>query len=232
MFESTLARRIAQKKGDCRVWVSILGTVFVVFLIVNLTASSMAESHAVIQIGSKSSVARYLGQFDGKSNVLMLGATSAIDWICVKIPFKGKLSEVKSIAFSEFVAQTGGQETLEPYIVLKLTEGRTLICNPVTSYSNGTWDLPLMEWQLRDAASKGMWTYATADAKSSTAPLITWIRMMGDMNALSVNLYIGRWNISSPFQCYVGDLAINGIGIDFSNSAKCCGTLGDLPPGF
>ena len=202
------------------------------FLVLNVTSGSIAGEHAVIQIGSKSSVARYLGQFDGKSNVLMLGAISASDWICVKIPFKGELSEIRSIAYSEFVAQTGGQEALEPYIVLKLTEGRTLICNPVNSYSNGTWDLPLMEWQLRDTASKGIWTYSTADAKSSTAPLITWIRMMGDVNALSVNLYIGRWNISSPFQCYVGDLAINGFVVDFSNCARCVGPPADLPPGF
>ena len=231
-FESTLAGRIAQRKGGYKGWLAILGAVFAVFLVLNVTSGSIAGQHAVIQLGSKSSVARYLGQFDGKSNVMMLGATSSLDWICVKVPFKGHLSDVRSVSFSEFVAQAGGIEALEPYIVLKLTEGRSLICNPVSSYSDGTWDLPLLEWQLRDAASKGTWIYAAPDAKSTTAPLITWIRTMGDANVLSVNMYIGQWNLSSPYQCYIGELRVNDNKIDLSNAARIGGSLADLPTGF
>ena len=231
-FESTLAGRIAHGNSGYKGWIAVLGALFAVFLVLNVTSGSIAGQQAVIQLGSKSSVARYLGQFDGRSNVMMLGATSSIDWICVKTPFKGHLSDVRSVAFSEFVIQTGGLEALEPYIVIKLTEGRSLICNPVSSYSNGTWDLPLLEWQQRDAASKGAWTYAAPDAKSTTAPLIAWIREMGDANVLSVNVYIGQWSISSPYQCYVGDLAVNDNKIDLSNAAKIRGSLSDLPTGF
>lgn len=231
-FESRLAGRIVHRNGGRKGWLAILGALFAVFLVLNVTAGSMAGSNAVIQLGSKSSVARYLGQFDGKANVMMLGAVTTIDWICIKVPFKGRLSDLRSISFSEFVAQSGGAEAFEPYVVLRLTEGRSLICDPVASYSNGTWDLPLLEWQLRDAANKGAWTFTAPDARTTTAPLITWIRTMGDTNVLSVCLLIGHWDISSPYQCYVGDLTVNDRRIDLSNAARVKGSLADLPPGF
>jgi len=231
-FESKLAGRIVQRKNGHKGWFAIFGAVFAVFLVLNVTSGSIAGDHAVIQLGSKSSVARYLGQFDGKSNVIMLGAISSLDWVCVKIPFKGHLSDVKSIAFSEFVAQSGGLEALEPFVVIKLTEGRSLACDPVSSYPRGVWDLPLLEWQLRDTVSKGSWIYATPDSKSASAPLGTWIGTIGDPNVLGISLLMGHWNISSTYQCYIGDLAVNGNLVGLSNAARCCGSLSDLPPGF
>ena len=231
-FESTLAIRIVDRKSNCRSLMAVVGALFAVFLVLNFTSGSMAGDQAVIQLGSKSSVARYLGQFDGRANVMMLGAMSSIDWICIQIPFKGHLSDVKSIAYSEFIAQVGGEEALEPYLVLRLTEGRSLVCNPVSSYSNGTWNLPLLEWQTRDAATKGTWTFSNSEAKSTATPLTTWVRAIGDANVLSINLFIGRWSISFPYQCYVADLSVNDKRIDISNAARIRGSLSDLPLGF
>jgi len=231
-FESRLAGRIADRRNDYKGWLAIVGALFAVFLVLNVSSGSIAGNQAVVQLGSKSSVARYLGQFDGKTNVMMIGTMCSVDWICVKVPFKGHLSDVNSIAFSEFVALAGGPEAFEPYVVLRLTEGRSLVCNPVSSYTNGTWDLPLLEWQARDAATKGTWIYTTPETKSTTAPLVTWIRTMGDSNILSVDILVGRWSISSPYQCYIGDLTINDNKIDISNSARIKGSISDLPVGF
>jgi len=74
--------------------------------------------------------------------------------------------------------------------------------------------------------------YASSDAKSTTAPLITWIREMGDVNVLSINIYIGQWDITSPYQCYVADFTVNGNNVDLSNAARIRGSMSDLPNGF
>jgi hypothetical protein len=162
---------------------------------------------------------------------MMLGTTTCDDWICVKVPFKGRLSDLKSISFSLFVAQPGGT-IQEPCIIVKLSEGKRLICDPVSSYENGTWYLPLLEWQLRDVASRGTWTYTIGDTNSATAPLTTWILQMGDSNVLGIDLLVGRWTIEGNYQCFIGDLSVNGKAVDLSNAARAKGSLTDLPPGF
>ncbi|MGQ9588573.1 MAG: hypothetical protein ACUVT7_09385 [Thermoplasmata archaeon] len=124
------------------------------FLVLTVNSSSLAAPSATIHVGSQSSVAKYMGQFDGNSNVMMLGASSVQDWVCIKVPFKGGLADIRSISFSDFIAQTGGG-SFEPYVVLKLTEGKYLICHPQYSYADGTWSLPEFTWGDRDTVAKG-----------------------------------------------------------------------------
>ena len=231
-FESVLARRIARKDNGWKGWLTYMGAAITVFLIVNLTSGSLAAPHAVIHIGSQNSMAKYMGQFDGKANVIMLGVLSANDWICVKLPFKGHLSDIESISYSEFVCQPDGQEALEPYTVIRMNEGRDLVCHPEDSYSTGEWKLPVFEWQSRDIVAKGFWSLAPTEADSLLQPLSEWISVMGDGNVLSINLYVGAWDVSSPYQCYVGDLSVNGVSSRLSNAGRCTGPTAELPTGF
>lgn len=231
-FESRLARRIVRRDRDVRGWSACVGAALAVFLVVNFTSGSLGAPHTVIHVGTQSSVATYLGQYDGKTNVVMLGTIAAEDWVCVKMPFKGRLSDVTSISFSEFISQLGGDEPLEPYVVVKLTEGRTLVCHPQQSYASGDWWLPVSEWQLRDTVSKGKWTAASVDGGATTMTFAECQGILGAANVLSVNLYVGCWETSDPFACYVGDFSVNGQAVSLSNAGRCVGSNNEMPTGF
>jgi len=225
-FESKLARRIGGSRGRPG-WTVYSGVIATLLLLLALNASSVAAPHTVIKIGSQTSVAKYLGTFEGKSQVLMLGIGSPEDWVCIKIPFKGRLSELKSISFSDSILQTT-DNSLEPYVVLKLSENRFLASHPHYSYSTAVGTIPFGEWQFRDLVSDGKWAVAEAGVQSLIVPLSSWINMIGDRYVLGIGLYIGPWQIPGPFQCYVGDIAVNGVPIDISNAARATGTLDDL----
>jgi hypothetical protein len=231
-FESRLARRIVGRHQRNKVLLTYAGAAVAIFLVVNFTTGSLGAPHAVIQIGSHNSIAKYLGQYDGRPGVLMLGVQSAEDWVCVKLPFKGRLADVSSISFSEFVDSPGGMDSLEPYVVIRMSEGRTLVCHPSDSYVSGEWWLPLSEWQFRDMAVKGRWTLAPVGADSTVMTLSDWQVTLGTANVMSINLYTGSWDISSPFISYIGDLAINGNHVSLSNLGRCSGSPADLPQGF
>jgi hypothetical protein len=230
-FESRLARRVARRDRNIKGWSAYLGTAAAVFLVINFTAGSLGATHAVIHVGTQDSVAKYLGQYDGKTNVVMLGTLSVDDWVCVKVPFKGRLSDIQSISFSLFISRPGGEIPLEPFVVIRMTEGRNLVCHPPLSYESGDWTLPVSEWQLREVVAKGKWA-ASPDDASSTMAFGEWQAALGNANVLSVNLYVGAWETSAPYVCYVGDLSINGHSIALSNAGRCAGSNGDMPEGF
>jgi hypothetical protein len=231
-FESALAVRIISRKDDKKKLKSVVSFVAIVIIVLTLTSSTMATPQAVIQLGSKNSIAKYMGQFDGKANVVMMGAISVQDWISIKVPFKGHLSDVESITYSAFISQTGGNDSLEPYVVLKMTEGRYLVCYPEDSYSSGLWSLPYYSWQVRDTVSHGKWVIAPAKTESLVMTFADWVSYIGDYEVISVTIHIGGWDISNPYQCYLGDLAINGRSIDIANAGRSNGNSADLPPGF
>lgn len=231
-FESRLARRIAGRDRNVKGWSACLGAVLAVFLVVNFTSGSLGAPHAVIHIGTQNSVAKYLGQYDGNARVIMLGTLTVEDWVCVKMPFNGRLSDVESISFSEFISRPGGQDPLEPYVVIKMNEGRNLVCHPPLSYAPGNWSLPVSEWQLRDTVTKGKWTAAPTDEESSAMTFDAWQGMMGDANVLSVNLYVGNWETATSYLCYVGGLSINGQPIGLANAGRCSGPTAEMPAGY
>jgi hypothetical protein len=231
-YESRLARRIASRKNTWRAWLTYLGAAMTIFIVMNLASESLAAPHAVIHIGTRSSFAMYLGQFDGEQNAMMLGVLSIGDWICLKLPFKGHLSDLSSLSFSEFVSKSPGQYSLEPYAVIRMSEGKNLVCHPTDSYASEDWTLPLFEWQARELATKGMWRFAPTDTESLLLPLSEWLTMIGDGNVLSINLYVGCWDIASPYQCYIGDITVNGCSIDLSNAGRCTGSISEMPLGF
>lgn len=231
-FESRLATRIASRKNDRKTLKSVASFVGIVFIVLTLTSSTMATPQGVIQLGSKNSLAKYMGQFDGKANVLMLGATSVEDWVSIKLPIKGHISDIESISFSVFISQTGGSDNLEPYVVLKLPEGKYLICYPSNSYPAGLWSLPYFSWQTRDVVSNGLWVIAPVKTSSMLLPLETWDQVVGGYDVISVSILIGGWDIAGPYQCYLGDLSIDGRSIDIANAGRSTGTPTNMPPGF
>lgn len=202
-----------------------------VFLVLTVNSSSLAAPSAAVHLGSQNSVAKYMGQFDGNSNVMMLGASTAQDWVCIKTPFKGRLSDIQSISFSDFIAQTGGG-SYEPYVVLRLTEGKHLICHPEYSYADGTWSPPEFTWGNRDTVANGKWVFAPVETQSMIVPLATWVGWLGDREVLSIAVYIGSWEISQPFQCYVGNFVVNGELMDIANAKRFANSNSELPPGF
>jgi hypothetical protein len=204
----------------------------VVFLVVNFTSGSLGAPHAVVQIGSHDSIAKYLGQYDGKTCVMMLGVQSLDDWVCVRLPFKGRLTDVGSISYSEFVDSAGGADSLEPYVVIRMSEGRNLVCHPSDSYASGEWRLPLSEWQSRDMVGMGKWSLAPVGPDSVLLSLSAWKANLGGANILSINLYTGAWDLSSPFISYIGDLEVNGDRVCLSNIGRCSGSQNDMPQGF
>ena len=228
-FESRLAGRIIRRGGGKPGWAANAGLVVTLFLLLALNASTMAAPHTVIKFGSKTSEAQFIGTFEGKSQVLMIGTYSAADWVCIKIPFKGRLSELASISFSDSILQSGGGQSLEPYVVLKLSEDRFLVSHPRFSYDTAGWAMPDREWQSRDLVSQGKWALAKVEAQSMVVPLSTWIGIIGDRYVVGVSLFVGPWEMSEPYQCYVGDIAVNGVPIEISNAARAIGTAEDLP---
>ncbi len=230
-FESKLASRIAAKRHDGRLWKAFASFATVIFIVLTLTSSTLATPQAVIHLGTQTSVAKYFGAFDGHDNVVMLGALSSDDWVSIKVPFKGQLSDLESIVYSEFLVQTGDLQ-VEPYVVLKLPEGRYLVCHPESSYASGQWSLPYFSWQMRDTVSHGKWQIAPVETQSMTTSLDTWIWMIGDEDVISVSILIGGWELAKPYQCYLGDLAINGKMIDIANAGRGSGVNEELPLGF
>jgi len=227
-FDGKLAERVASKKAPRnlrRTYASIVG---IVFIVLTLTTSTTAVPQSVIHVGTNDSVAKYLGPFEGKSNVIMVGVSSIDDWVCIKVPFKGRISDLKSISFSDSIAQSGGAH-LEPYVVLKLPEGKSLVCCPESSYASGVWSFQTMTWQSRDAVTQGKWVVAPVETESMLAPLTMWITMIGDKSVISVSIYVGGWDISGQYQCYLGDFSINGVMIDFANMARKAGTTQEWP---
>lgn len=231
-FESRLARKIVRGDRSNKGWPACLGVVLAIFLVINFVSGSLGASNAVIHIGTKNSVAKYMGQFDGKANVLMLGTISAEDWICVKVPFKGRLSDVVSISFSDFIYRPGGDDPLEPYVVIRMSEGRNLVCHPPSSYGSEDWYLPVSEWQPRDTVAKGKWSAAPVEEGSPVMTFREWQNSLGNANVLSVSVYVGAWETASSYVCYVGDLTINGQSIGLSNAARCAGPNEAMPAGF
>jgi hypothetical protein len=227
-YESRLKERVMSRRtsGNLRkTYASIVG---IVFIVLTLVSSTTAVPQTVIHVGTNDSVAMYLGPFEGKSNVVIVGVSSINDWVCIKVPFKGKISDLKSIVFSDYIAQSGGAQ-FEPYVVLKLSEGKSLICYPESSYSSGGWSYQTMTWLSRDAATQGKWVVAPVKTESMLAPLTLWTMMIGDRSVISVSIYVGGWDISEQYKCYLGDFAINGITIDFANMARKAGTTQESP---
>jgi hypothetical protein len=227
-FESKLAERVASKKASRNLRKTYASLVGIVFIVLTLTSSTTAVPQSVIHVGTNDSVAKYLGPFEGRSNVIMVSVSSIDDWVCLKVPFKGRISDLKSISFSDSIAQSGGAQ-LEPYVVLKLSEGKSLICCPESSYAAGVWSFQTMTWQSRDAVTQGKWVVSPVKTESLLAPLTMWMMMIGDRSVISVSIYIGGWDISKQYQCYLGDFSINGIMIDFANMARKAGTMQEWP---
>jgi len=233
-FESGLAARIARRQKQDWPWKKIAGAAFIVFIILTLTASTSAASQAVIQLSSKHAYAKYLGVFDDKVNTLMAGVVAADGWLVIKTPFKGELSDLESISFSEFMVQTGGTDVaLEPYIVIKLPRSHYLVCYPSECYSNGEWSLPYFNWQMRDPVAKGNWIDPSAESETtSVMTLESWEAALGNPTVIQVLIVIGNWEISSPYRIYLSDLSINGVLTDLSNFKKLQGTNSEFPLGL
>lgn len=227
-FESRLATKIASKRNSRRAWKTYASLVGIIFIVLTLTSSAMAVPQAVIHVGSQNSVAKYVGFMDGKSNVIMLGVSSMNDWVCIKVPFKGKISDLNSISFSEYIILAADAQ-LEPYVVLKLPEGKNLVCHPESSYTNGIWKPQTLTWETRDTVLNGKWVRAPVPTESMLAPLSMWMTMIGDRSVISVSIYVGGWDISGQYQCYLGDFSINGIMIDLANMARKAGTTQEWP---
>ena len=87
-FESELAERVVSKKASRNLRKTYASLVGIVFIVLTLTSSTTAVPQSVIHVGTNDSVAKYLGPFEGKSNVIMVGVSSIDDWVCIKVPFK------------------------------------------------------------------------------------------------------------------------------------------------
>lgn len=233
-FESRLAARVERRQRQDWPWKRIAGAAFIIFIVLTLTASATATSQAVIQLSGKHAYAKYLGSFDGKVNTMMIGTTAVDGWVVIKVPFKGAISDLQSISFSEFLVQTGGTDAcLEPYVVLKLPKGHNLVCNPGDCYSNGEWTLPYFNWQMRDAVAKGQWNEPSAQYKAASAMCLeSWSSVLGDPTVIQVLLVIGGWDISKPYKVYIGDLSVNGETIDLSNAKRTSSAGSEPPLGF
>lgn len=229
-FESGLAARVARKQGQSWPWKRIGSVALIVFIVLTLTASTTASSQAVIQLSHNNSYAKYMGLFDGKANTVMVGTVSIDGWVVLKLPFKGYVSDLRSISFSEFISQTGGTDLcLEPYVVLKLPRGNSLVCYPGECYANGEWTLPYFNWQLRDTVAKGQWVDPSAEYKVSTMSLDSWADALGDPSVIQILIVIGGWDISKPYKVYLGDVSVNGDLIDLANAKKTRSGSGDAP---
>jgi hypothetical protein len=227
-LESELAERVASKKASRNLRRTYASLVGIVFVVLTLTSNTTAVPQSVIHIGTNDSVANYIGPFESKSNVVLVGVSSIDDWVCIKVPFKGRISDLESISFSDSIARSGGAQ-FEPYVVLKLPEGKSLICRPESSYVSGVWSFQIMTWQTRDAVTQGKWVVAPVKTESMLAPLTMWTTMIGDRNVVSVSIYVGDWDVSGQYQCYLGDFSINGIMIDLANMARKAGTTQEWP---
>lgn len=220
-FESRLAARIAAKRHQEWPWRKIAGAAFIVFIVLTLTASTSASAQASIHMSSKNAAAHYMKNFDEKHNVLLIGTSSSQGWVTVKVPFRGHLSELQEVSFSEFLVSTGGMvETPEPYVVVKLPRGNNLVCHPEMSYSDAGWSLPYFMWQLRDTISDGKWTQAPSAKDSEATSLVSWASSMQDPSVMQIVIVVGGWQIENPYKVYIGDLSVNGSLVDLSNAKR------------
>lgn len=218
-FESKLAERIANKKDGKRGWKTYAGGVGAIFIVLNLAASCLAAPSAVIHIGSKTTVVKYLGSYDGRTNVLQFGLTLSTDSGYLRTPFRGHLSDLGSLSFSERVEQAGGG-IFEPYIIILLPGGENLVCHPQDSYSTTGWYLPLFEWQLRELVSKGFWNTLPEVSGQGLEPLSVWVTTLGDPQVVAIQLCVGEWSLSDTYSGMIADLSINGDLMNIANAKR------------
>ena len=218
-FKSKLAERIASKRDGKRSWKTYACLVGAIFIVVNLAAVSLAAPSAVIHVGSKTTVVEFLGSYDGKTNVISFSLTMDTDSAYIRIPFKGHLSDLYSLSFSERVEQTGGG-IFEPYIVLLMPGDQCLVCHPQDSYESAGWYLPTFEWQSRNLASFGLWSTPSSISASSLKYLSEWTVSLGDPQIIAVQLSIGQWDLSQSYSSLLGDLSINGNLMNIANAKR------------
>jgi len=232
-YRSELARSIAHRndKKGVRGWSTYLGLVGIVFIVLTLTASASAAPSIVVHLGSSTSVAKYMGYYDYRPNVLMLGVANPDDWVCIKMQFNGKLSQLSAITFSEFIIADGGEDPIEPYVVVTLSGGTSLICRPELSYDSG-WYQPMSEWQMRDTVSHGKWTAFPYQADAQPTTLGGWADVLGDRQVTHIFLYVGAWDLADPFMCLIGEFAVNDKLLDLANAKRCGDPNSDLPTGY
>lgn len=231
-FESRLARRIVERKTGRKPLRACLAAAGALVVVLGMALASIGASQAVILVGSKTSVVQFMGTFDGVPNVVMIQVSSSQDLVVIKTPLQGHLSDLGSVSYQLLVSQTGGGGPLEPYVVIKLTGARSLICQPTDSYSPGGWSLPYLEWQLRDVVAGGLWTVRPASGLSLLAPLQSWITILEDPQIISLSVVAGHWQTPSPFQCDFGDLSVNGASIGIANAKRSTGTVSELLSGL
>lgn len=227
-FESALARGISGRRRERKPAKAIVGTVAALAVVLCMALATLGSSQAVLLIESKSSVAVYMGTYDGVKNVLFIQVATPDDLVAVKTPVGGHLSELASVSYKLFVSQTGGSGAVEPYVVIKLTGARSLICQPTDSYSPDGWSLPYLEWQTRDVAANGMWTLRPVVGLPVLMPLQDWIATLGDPHVISVTIIAGHWQTMTPVQLYMGDFGINGVQIGLANAKRSTDTTGAL----
>ena len=228
-FASILARKMNHRGRSPRGWSCYAGLVGTLVILVAMDFSAFAAPHAVIKLGSRESVVETLGTYEGRSDVLFVEVSSSSDWVCIRLPFKGKMSELKSIHYSVLPPGDATGQQREPYILLKLTESKALVCRPQYS-SSGTWSFVARQWQERDAAHDGLWVIADSGVVSLVRPLPAWIDIISDRCAVAISICIGPWDISEPSPWYLGDVSVNGVPMDLSNAARAPGTREDLYP--
>ncbi len=230
-FESTLASRLAGR-GKRRNWIGprggALAAAATLAIVVCMASASIGASQAVILVGSKTSVAEFVGTLDGVKEVVEIQVTSTDDLVVIKTPLKGRLSDVLSISYMLFISQTGGDGQLEPFATIKLTAARSLVCNPVDSYASAGWSLPLLEWQSRELVSGGLWTLKPAVGLPLLMPLADWIDILQDPQVVSLSIAAGHWQTPSSFECMLGDLSVNGSLIGIANAKRSTSTVTEL----
>ncbi len=192
---------------------------FIIFIVLTLTSSSSAAPSVVIHTGSNTSMAKYIGDYDRNSNVVRMAVTTPQDWVSLEMQFNGKFSELTSIAFTLFISSTGSDEALEPYVVVKLADGTRLTCDPCDSYGD-LWYQPEREWQTRDVSLLGLWSSDLSDGEQTLEPLSAYAGSLGDRQVTGIGVFVGRWTLDSPFDCYVGDFSVNGVLVDFANARR------------
>ena len=227
-FESRLAKRIVERKNGRTPLRAGLVAFGALAIVLTLASAGIGSSQGVIMVSSKTSLAEFLGTFDGVQNVIMIEVSTSQDLVAIKTPLKGHLSGLDAISYKLFVSQTGGDGPHEPFVVIKLTAARSLICQPTDSYAAGGWSLPFLEWQLRDVVAGGLWTLKPSSGLPLLAPLTTWIANLGDPQVVGLSVVAGHWQTPNPFECDLGDLSVNGVSIGIANAKRTTGSITEL----
>lgn len=227
-FESRLAKRIVERKNGRTPLKACLVAIGALVIVLTLASAGIGSSQGVIMVSSKTSLAEFLGTFDGVQNVVAIQVSTSQDLVAIKTPLKGHLSDLDSISYKLFVSQTGGDGPHEPFVVIKLTGARSLICQPTDSYTVGGWSLPFLEWQSRDVVSGGLWTLRPASGLPLLAPLSTWVTNLGDPQVVGLTVSAGHWQTPAPFECDLGDLSVNGASIGIANAKRTTGSISEI----